>query len=632
MKKQVSNKSLIVLKDKPNSLSRVELFLRAREWQNDGQNDGQSLNQALDAFFDKFNGADEVAPTPPSTATQASVSSKAPSSSTATPDPARPLAQVPSQAPAPAPASARASVPAATPASASVTEEALDFFAAQKSADVENGESETSPEIGNKLQQTKASSVSADKRSSQSSASADSSVGHSTPDNVFDAFAEAKATEPTETGVGDAKRESALAKLRKKLAANEMKTTHPEASTTSDAAQVQSAQTPAEAQTPAPVQGPVVSRTPATARGSIAARASATVRTSQQPSRAAAREVGPVDVLPERKNVNLSHTQSKARERILSTIGKSVGDKPHAAGPNDILADVFDLEAVATPESTPGEVTPPVLPGAEKSEVNAGSDAGMLAFRKEPGSPLILPRKKSAVGIDQLLTIDDLLTEAMSFVVDVVVSPGDNQLSHQRYLVKEVASMDLVFRGQSSSLVGCAGSQSLLFMEELRKVLNHMLVDSSIELSVSYPVSMKMPTFDFHRWAAERCSTVALGSSEEIAVGVAALDLGQTPEGLLVPSSRAGYWRISLSKVWVDVVLDFEVHLHFPLNDKFLLYVKKGDSLTDDRKARLRDRGVNEVHVQFSRTEDVTTFLKQYQLIKSVGDYSFTRATTAQAS
>lgn len=217
---------------------------------------------------------------------------------------------------------------------------------------------------------------------------------------------------------------------------------------------------------------------------------------------------------------------------------------------------------------------------------------------------------------DSLASFKELLNEAMRAIVDELVDPDDG-LS----LVTEVASMELVIRGQTTSLVGCAGKHSVRFLESLKKSMKRLAANSFLELKLSEPKSYKTPPFDFRRWAEEKCLTITVGVQERAAVGVATFNPGWIPQDILVQSSEEGLWRFSLEDLWVDVELDFEVHLHLPANKKFLRYLKKGGRLTASRKSRLKERGISEIHIRFLGVQDFDEFIKQYQFMKSVAGY-----------
>lgn len=118
-------------------------------------------------------------------------------------------------------------------------------------------------------------------------------------------------------------------------------------------------------------------------------------------------------------------------------------------------------------------------------------------------------------------------------------------------------------------------------------------------------VHLKLRTVPFEAWALDCAEFLrkSIHNGDEIAM---AFFPNQQVKAQFQDSAREDMARIAIEEVRCDIVLDFNIYLYLPRNDKYILYTPKGGIFFEHQRNTLTGRGVREVHVQRNELHLVT--------------------------
>lgn len=113
-------------------------------------------------------------------------------------------------------------------------------------------------------------------------------------------------------------------------------------------------------------------------------------------------------------------------------------------------------------------------------------------------------------------------------------------------------------------------------------------------------VHLKLRTVPFESWALD-CADFLRKSIHEGNEVAMAFFPNEKVKAQFTDSAREDMAQISIEEVRCNIILEFNVYLYLPRNDKYILYTPKGGIFYEHQRKTLTDRGVRDVHVQ--RTE-----------------------------
>lgn len=97
----------------------------------------------------------------------------------------------------------------------------------------------------------------------------------------------------------------------------------------------------------------------------------------------------------------------------------------------------------------------------------------------------------------------------------------------------------------------------------------------------------------------------------------------------LEPSADESMVKISLDELRDDVPLEFDVYIHMPKNNRYVLYSPQGRKLPGAQKIRLREKGVSHMHLRKEAIRDVKRYRAQNYLNSRIEEFQKIGATAA---
>lgn len=86
----------------------------------------------------------------------------------------------------------------------------------------------------------------------------------------------------------------------------------------------------------------------------------------------------------------------------------------------------------------------------------------------------------------------------------------------------------------------------------------------------------------------------------------------------LEDSRQLGMMSLKLEDIETDTPLNFDLFIHMPINNKFLLYTGKGSKMANIQKSRLKTRGVFHLHIKKEEVEEVKKHRAESYLNKTL--------------
>jgi hypothetical protein len=121
----------------------------------------------------------------------------------------------------------------------------------------------------------------------------------------------------------------------------------------------------------------------------------------------------------------------------------------------------------------------------------------------------------------------------------------------------------------------------------------------------------------FEAWAVEKAEFLkkSVHQGSEIALAFFPVDRVKPNIG---PSKSEDMISVDIDDLVDDTPVSFDVFIHFPVNNKYILYVPKGRTFNTAQKQRLKAKGVTQMHTNKDATSEVNRYHVQNTLNESI--------------
>lgn len=140
------------------------------------------------------------------------------------------------------------------------------------------------------------------------------------------------------------------------------------------------------------------------------------------------------------------------------------------------------------------------------------------------------------------------------------------------------------------------------------KLFDFLRVEGLI-IDETKPLEIKVRSVDFENWAIEKAEFLKKSVHDGNEVAMAFFPTEKTAPNL-GESKSADMLSIDIDDLETDHPLTYDVYIHMPANDKYILYTPKGGMFLDIQKNRLKAKGINKMH---SKKDDVNA-IKKYHI------------------
>jgi hypothetical protein len=162
------------------------------------------------------------------------------------------------------------------------------------------------------------------------------------------------------------------------------------------------------------------------------------------------------------------------------------------------------------------------------------------------------------------------------------------------------------------------------FVEEVQRKLVKFLVDNGEPAKEKDTLSMKIQEVDFTEWALQEAEFLrtSVHNGDEIAM---AFFPTNDLEVKLEVSASEKMVKLSIDDLKEDAVVEFDLYIFMPGNNKYLLYTPQGMRFYGNQKNRLREKGVSHIHLRKESASSVKKYKAQNFLNEKIESYNATK-------
>jgi CheY-like chemotaxis protein len=176
----------------------------------------------------------------------------------------------------------------------------------------------------------------------------------------------------------------------------------------------------------------------------------------------------------------------------------------------------------------------------------------------------------------------------------------------------------------SGYLVAVMGKDKVIdtdFIESVKVKLFKFLVDHGEEITEDEAMSIKIKQVAFEPWAIEYAEFLrkSVHKGDEVAM---AFFPRQSLKAVLEESTHKDKVKIGLDDLHGDRVVDFDLYVFLPTNNKYLLYTPKGGVFYDRQLERLKQQGVTHMHINKVAAPAISKYRAENYLNDLVDDFS----------
>lgn len=158
------------------------------------------------------------------------------------------------------------------------------------------------------------------------------------------------------------------------------------------------------------------------------------------------------------------------------------------------------------------------------------------------------------------------------------------------------------------------------FMKILKQHLFKFLKKNGEKLSDEEQMQLKLEPVEFQDWAIEHAEFLrkSIHNGNEVAMAFFPCTEIQIP---LESSEDNQMYCVDLQNLRGDLKMEFDIYLHMPVNNKYILFTPKGGVLYSRQKERLLKRGVQKMHLHKNSIQDVKKYTAQNYLNDKIQEF-----------
>lgn len=141
-------------------------------------------------------------------------------------------------------------------------------------------------------------------------------------------------------------------------------------------------------------------------------------------------------------------------------------------------------------------------------------------------------------------------------------------------------------------------------------------------------LNLKLEQIDFEDWALDQAEFLRKSIHGNAEIAMAFFPNADT-QVRLEQSVNENMLQMDIGELESDVPVDFDMYIYMPTNNRYLLYTPQGRKLGKDQHGRLKDRGINKVHLRKESQGQVKKYRAQVFLNSKIQAYKTNKKTQA---
>lgn len=136
------------------------------------------------------------------------------------------------------------------------------------------------------------------------------------------------------------------------------------------------------------------------------------------------------------------------------------------------------------------------------------------------------------------------------------------------------------------------------FVELFKTRFSELMAESNLTCTMSQAVVVSLPKVSFDSWVRRQAAFSKKFVHLDQECGLAFFEMAEPQNEIVSSPTHPTMVTVSLLDIDSDKPLLFDVFVHLPANDKFILYNRRGNKFPQLQKTRLLSRGVLDVHMR----------------------------------
>lgn len=209
-------------------------------------------------------------------------------------------------------------------------------------------------------------------------------------------------------------------------------------------------------------------------------------------------------------------------------------------------------------------------------------------------------------------------------ILDTSVKPTETSLPVEKI---ERAQNCICFKIESTNfrgfLVAAMGKNRKLDEELLMAVqtkLTEVLQQEGAIIDDSKPMDIKIRPVNFEEWAIDKAEFLKKSIHDGNEVAMAFFPINKTSPQF-GESVAQDMLSIDIDDLANDVPVSFDVYIHLPANNKYILYTPKNGLFLSSQKERLKAKGIDKMHAKKDTVEEIKKYHAENSLNNSIIDF-----------
>lgn len=158
------------------------------------------------------------------------------------------------------------------------------------------------------------------------------------------------------------------------------------------------------------------------------------------------------------------------------------------------------------------------------------------------------------------------------------------------------------------------------FLNKIRTRLFSFLKSNGEKIEEHEPLNLNLRQVPFEDWALKHADFLLRSKHDGQDVAMAFFPMSQI-KAEFQESADSDMVTIKMSELQGDVAVEFNVYVHLPKNNKYVLYTPRGSTFYGVQKDRLVKQGISELHIMKSDLNDLDRYRAQNYLNDKIKSY-----------
>jgi hypothetical protein len=253
---------------------------------------------------------------------------------------------------------------------------------------------------------------------------------------------------------------------------------------------------------------------------------------------------------------------------------------------------------------------------AGNDSTNTKATGGFQFFNKEEKAtgPAFTNRKQAVQAIRK--GVEDALENSLR--------ASDPNTPVQKLDASENCICLSVDAGRFRGYLVAAMGKNRRFDDELLMTIQSRLLQflqkEGVNMDGNETMEITIKPVDFESWAVDKADFLKKSIHDGNEVAMAFFPTEKTAPTL--GESRAeDMMSLDIDELANDVVVPFDVYIHLPANDKYILYTPKGGTFMKTQKDRLKSKGIEKMHAKKEAASDIKKYHAENTLNNSIQDF-----------